>query len=337
MRACEGCRRRKIKCDAATTNTWPCSACTRLKLHCVPPTVNQDDGFTSGQISDSERVGEYDASSGSDLDNFHQRIPLEHPRMAPELQYFGVSAPPPTDPTGSYSSGIGVYQMGSSMTQPEDQHNLLTYHDVPSTHIPVVDVSYHHSQPMFPTQPAQGMSSTGNGSFFDQDQTAAKDLSDALGELKIDETGVGKCKLASIIDTAFRADTLGIAPYIRQQKVNMPEPEGPLQEESEVKLPPLSTGAGSHVRIPPELMPAHEEAMQYFKVFFTDIHPYVPVIIRSQFYRQWHTDRASISPLVLEALFACAGRMSEDPAQGAQWLALASSESSSHSVAWNYN
>src|SRR5882757_4701136 len=37
MRACEGCRRRKIKCDAATTNTWPCSACIRLKLHCVRP------------------------------------------------------------------------------------------------------------------------------------------------------------------------------------------------------------------------------------------------------------------------------------------------------------
>src|SRR5690554_1448797 len=37
MRACEGCRRRKIKCDAATTNTWPCSACVRLKLQCVRP------------------------------------------------------------------------------------------------------------------------------------------------------------------------------------------------------------------------------------------------------------------------------------------------------------
>ena len=37
MRACEGCRRRKIQCDATTTNEWPCSVCVRLKLHCVPP------------------------------------------------------------------------------------------------------------------------------------------------------------------------------------------------------------------------------------------------------------------------------------------------------------
>jgi hypothetical protein len=42
MRACEGCRRRKIKCDSATTNTWPCAACTRLKLTCIPPSVTYD-------------------------------------------------------------------------------------------------------------------------------------------------------------------------------------------------------------------------------------------------------------------------------------------------------
>jgi hypothetical protein len=42
MRACEGCRRRKIKCDSATTNTWPCAACVRLRLHCVPPSVNYE-------------------------------------------------------------------------------------------------------------------------------------------------------------------------------------------------------------------------------------------------------------------------------------------------------
>ncbi len=51
MRACEGCRRRKIKCDAATTNTWPCSACIRLRLHCVRP--NGYDGSTDDSIYDT--------------------------------------------------------------------------------------------------------------------------------------------------------------------------------------------------------------------------------------------------------------------------------------------
>ena len=47
MRACEGCRRRKIKCDSATTNTWPCAACTRLKLQCVPPSVSYEHDSTT--------------------------------------------------------------------------------------------------------------------------------------------------------------------------------------------------------------------------------------------------------------------------------------------------
>ena len=65
--------------------------------------------------------------------------------------------------------------------------------------------------------------------------------------------------------------------------------------------------------------------MHYFDIFFTKIHPYVPVISKSYFYRQWHRNPTSISPLLLEAIFACAARMSDDAAQGAKWLAIASS------------
>jgi hypothetical protein len=52
MRACEGCRRRKIKCDAATTNAWPCGACIRLKLNCVPPTISYDKDYNGTQTFD---------------------------------------------------------------------------------------------------------------------------------------------------------------------------------------------------------------------------------------------------------------------------------------------
>ena len=112
---------------------------------------------------------------------------------------------------------------------------------------------------------------------------------------------------------------------MRQQKKYDAEPEGPVHDD-EIKLPPLSNTAGSHIRIPPALMPGDEDALHYFKIFFADVHPYVPVVIRLHFYQQWQSNRDSISPLLLEALFACAGRMSDDPAQGAQWLALANSE-----------
>jgi hypothetical protein len=115
-----------------------------------------------------------------------------------------------------------------------------------------------------------------------------------------------------------------LAPYIRKQGRNDTEPDGPVHDV-EVSLPPMSSTAGSQIRIPPALMPREEEALHYFKIFFADVHPYVPVIVRLHFYQQWQSNRGSISPLLLEAIFACAGRMSDDPAQGAQWLALANS------------
>lgn len=72
-------------------------------------------------------------------------------------------------------------------------------------------------------------------------------------------------------------------------------------------------------------MPEDDEAMHYFRIYFDDIHPYVPVVHRSSFYYQWQSDRQSMSPLLLEAIFASAGRVSDDPAQGTQWLAMANS------------
>lgn len=115
-----------------------------------------------------------------------------------------------------------------------------------------------------------------------------------------------------------------VAPYISQQKKSLAET--PAYEEFEVKLPTTSTSSGATVRIPPDLMPSEEQCMEWFEIFFTHIHPYVPVISKPYFYQQWRSSRRSISPLILEAIFACAARMSNDPAQGAQWLALASSK-----------
>lgn len=76
-------------------------------------------------------------------------------------------------------------------------------------------------------------------------------------------------------------------------------------------------------------MPSDEQALAYFDIYFSNVHTYVPVVSKPYFYSQWRTNRRSISPLILEAIFACAGRMSEDAAQGAQWLALAGSKSES--------
>lgn len=122
------------------------------------------------------------------------------------------------------------------------------------------------------------------------------------------------------------ADLSSVAPYIRRQRTDRIEPDAPVQDDVEERLPPLSTGAGATIRIPPELMPSEDDVMNYFQIYFDEIHPYLPVIPRAHLYYQWQNDRSSISPLLLEALFACAGRSSDEPAEGAQWLALANSE-----------
>ena len=79
-------------------------------------------------------------------------------------------------------------------------------------------------------------------------------------------------------------------------------------------------------------MPDDATIMHYFELYFTNVHPYVPVLNKTQLYQQWHTNRESISPLLLEAIFAVAGRLADEPAQGQQWLALASSKSDQQSI-----
>jgi Fungal specific transcription factor domain len=97
-------------------------------------------------------------------------------------------------------------------------------------------------------------------------------------------------------------------------------------EEIVVNLPHDSS-PDSRLRIPLEMMPSEDIAMQYFDYFFTNIHPYVPVLNRTSFYHQWNTNRESISPLLLEAIFACSAMMLDDRVQGQKFLALASSKS----------
>jgi hypothetical protein len=129
-------------------------------------------------------------------------------------------------------------------------------------------------------------------------------LTDVLGELKIDHTA--------------------IAPYITNQKKALAET--PAQEEYEVQLP-ASVSMDHIVRVPPEMMPSEEQALHYFDYFFTNIHPYVPVINKTYFYQQWQSARDSISPLMLEAIFACSSMMLGNHDEGNKWLALASSQS----------
>jgi hypothetical protein len=123
-----------------------------------------------------------------------------------------------------------------------------------------------------------------------------------------------------------------VAPWITSQRKNLAET--PALEDYEIQLPTLTT-LDNTVRIPPEMMPSEEQALHYFDYYFENVHPYFPVVNKTSFYQQWQGARASLSPLMLEAIFACAALMLGEDTEGHRWLALASSQYSASSAVGN--
>ncbi|KAH7261026.1 uncharacterized protein BKA55DRAFT_536032 [Fusarium redolens] len=294
MRACEGCRRRKIKCDAATTNTWPCSACIRLKLHCVRP-----NGFDGANDSTT-----YDTTPMNPSDQY-QQMPMQHQVMNPGTKIspaamYGAPQPGYPDASAQYQhvqydtsqqpGGMpygAVAPSGSMMEQHYAGQNVFP---TPPMHQPP-------PPPVAQQQPSPEAYSPG--------EYQHHDLADLLGTLKVNETGT--------------------APYLRNKASFRREEEPAIEDDAEEFPANLPRPAPGHkIRIPPELMPDDETALHYFDLYFTHVHPYVPVLCKTVFYQQWNRDRNAISPLILEAIFAMGGRLAEEPGEGQQWLALAS-------------
>lgn len=193
MRACEGCRRRKIKCDAATTNSWPCAACIRLKLNCVPPTVSYDKDYNAGtQTFELEtKPQEYqNTTMNSQID--YQR----HPSMSHGLP---AQMPPsmPTPVTGSYVDEMRMYQSSPYVEQPSQEQ--LPY--PPMARHSVVSQNMNYQPQMYSeaphTAPTLTMSPPETDASWRNAAESPSSLADALGELKIDVTAVGKAPVNS--------------------------------------------------------------------------------------------------------------------------------------------
>ncbi|WZH41875.1 Cutinase transcription factor 1 alpha [Fusarium acuminatum] len=291
MRACEGCRRRKIKCDAATTNTWPCSACIRLKLHCVRP-----NGFDGANDSTT-----YDTSPMNPSEQY-QQMPMQHQimnqgnKLSPANMY-GTQQ--------GYPDAHASYQHVQYDTS--QQPGGMPYGAVPPGSM--MEQQY-AGQNVFPTPPMQQPPPTvqqqPSPEAYSPGDYQHHDLADLLGTLKVNETGT--------------------APYLRNKASFRREEEPAIETADDFPgaLPPMMPAPGHKIRIPPELMPDDETALNYFDLYFTHVHPYVPVLCKTVFYQQWNTDRDAISPLILEAIFAMGERLAEEPSEGQQWLALAS-------------
>lgn len=182
MRACEGCRRRKIKCDAATTNSWPCAACIRLKLNCVPPTVSYDKDYNPGsQTFELEKPQEYQAPAMSSQDEYQRPPVMSHmPQMAPQMH---------TPVTPTYGEGIRMYQNTPYIEQPHSQDSL---HYSPLSQGAIVGQEINYSAPQVYSAPptAQSLGTPDTDESWRNDSASV--LTDALGSLKIDINAVRK-------------------------------------------------------------------------------------------------------------------------------------------------
>ncbi|SPO02284.1 related to Cutinase transcription factor 1 alpha [Cephalotrichum gorgonifer] len=317
MRACEGCRRRKIKCDAATTNTWPCSACQRLKLNCVRP--NGFDGsetptMTSATISDASATSVtpspnpdvspmYDSSGRV----FASPSGVQDPFAAQSMMHNTAKTAAPMYQSSHFAAGPpDLFQTAQyEDARPPAQHNM-SYTGAPQS-VNVAEGPYAPHN-VFPPAPLQGDTQQGSSPGTYSQDSYQTDLADLLGSLKVNEAGT--------------------APYLRSKASFRREEEPAVEEEEEFKIqvPPMTPG---RIRIPPALMPDDETAHQYFNLYFTSVHPFLPVLSKTLFYQQWNTNRSSISPLILEAIFAIGGRLADEPAQGQQWLAMGTAHADS--------
>jgi Fungal Zn(2)-Cys(6) binuclear cluster domain len=184
MRACEGCRRRKIKCDAASTNTWPCSACTRLKLHCIPPTGGNDRDYAgTGSLTKSEEPVEYSISHTHCVNAVQSQSHPSH-------QYSNLAITPLTEPIGQYAQPNVPYQLSSYSYSPDGIREQYLVHHQASFPTPNPRIQGPH--PYYPHQTPAQVRQNSSISTSESEHTVAEDLSEALGELTIAETGIGK-------------------------------------------------------------------------------------------------------------------------------------------------
>lgn len=197
MRACEGCRRRKIKCDAATTNTWPCSACVRLKLHCVRPngfdeseTTTASDPSTGVAPASNPNVQQpvYDAAARM----FPNASPRAHEAYASQsmMQNVAKTAPPMYQSSQLSNSTPDLFQAAQYGDVRAPTQQDMGYAGMPRT-VDTVEGSY-GSQNVFNAGPIQTENQQNSSPEAYSQDSYQTDLADLLGSLKVNEAGTGK-------------------------------------------------------------------------------------------------------------------------------------------------
>lgn len=189
MRACEGCRRRKIKCDAATTNTWPCAACTRLKLHCVPPQISYENdsddtpGVSSFALESPQPIAGVKPSISPAHEDYRPSYPLRQPSSTDAIPNY-TAAPAPA------AFGTSHTYNGHSFVSDASDADVLSYDAVNQ---PLPSHLDHQYQPdlLYPSTDNQHSSPATSNENWQSDGLDESVLAEAMGDLKIEMEAVG--------------------------------------------------------------------------------------------------------------------------------------------------
>jgi hypothetical protein len=154
-----------------------------LKLVCIPPIIGQNGDFSHGQIPDTvQQSTPINPLAPTCLDIVNHQISPQQCSEGTPLHTVSGSR--------EYNHDARLYPAQSYLTHPEDQRRL--YHEVPPPHLAIIQQSFHQPPTVFPAPPIQPpVSNVDEVTFAKLEQSAAENLSEALGELKIDETGIG--------------------------------------------------------------------------------------------------------------------------------------------------
>ena len=188
MRACEGCRKRKIKCDAATNNSWPCAACVRLKLTCIPPTVNYNPSHVGLPPSTSglERVLDFGDSSGDSADEAF--IPPPQPRPPPQRSFSYKRPDPLATSKANYMPGVAAF----NVTAPPPSAGIV-YEAMTTPTLTNGDASYYAHDSFANHMPASAPpTATATTAEWPREEFSVADLQDFMGSLKVNDNGTGQ-------------------------------------------------------------------------------------------------------------------------------------------------
>ncbi|KAM0712147.1 hypothetical protein Q7P37_011241 [Cladosporium fusiforme] len=310
MRACDGCRKRKIRCDGALQNgPWPCGACVRLKLKCVPPTLDPEDDPVSQAT---------EGSAGNTQFTFQNTT--FNPSTSKSSQH--TSSPAPTDYSWTNSTRSPLSSAPTSAPSLPDSaasSGFLPPKAIsPQSLIPGSEYAYSQIPAPAQYQPSQEVpravrthsqataSSDGNPEDVD---AAVKNLTNQMGDLRVE---INSC-----------------SPWIASHNKTVKDSSTPTVDEAEASLP-ASVMTDTVIRIPVEMMPHDERVMDYFGYYFNHVHPYIPVLNKQAFYAQWQTARETVPALLLEAIFASVARYLDHPIECKRWLALAAKHEESY-------